>query len=76
METHVSLTNERFEKIERHIERYNSEMGEVQKDVAVIKNDIRNIKDDVKNISRQNWYVIGAVILTILVSTYINVVIG
>ena len=61
----IGIEEERFNKIEGHIEKGNEEMGLVKEDVCVIKNDISHIKEDVIKIENRTWYIVTGIILSI-----------
>ena len=61
----IGIAEERFNKIEVHIEKGNEEMGIVKEDICVIKNDISHIKDDVVKIENRTWYIVTGIILSI-----------
>lgn len=73
MVKNVSLSEDRFRKLESHIERYNEEMGNVEKSIVKIQTDIEYIKEKVDSQDKKTWWVITGVILTVVLTMFAHI---
>jgi archaellum component FlaC len=74
MARNISLSDERFQKIELHIEKYNEEMGCVQKDIAVINTKLDTIQESVKKAEGKTWWVITSVVASVVITMFLHII--